>query len=61
VTEDRNYLVNMSAKRYHLNPPWEECNTDDAGDDLFLRTSEQMESPEYKDFEFCKVCETKPR
>jgi hypothetical protein len=55
------FLVNFSAKRYHLNPPWEECNTDQAGMDKQIRTEEQMQSDEYKDFVFCKYCKTKPR
>jgi hypothetical protein len=55
------YLVNFSAKRIHFNPPWEECNTDDAGDDKQVRSEEQIKEPAYADFTFCKICKSKPR
>jgi hypothetical protein len=55
------YLVNFSAKRIHYNPPWEECNTDDAGEDKQVRTEEQIKEDEYKGFSFCKICKNRPR
>ena len=40
--EPRSFVVNPSAKRYHYNPPWEECNTDDAGLDKVVLTRKQL-------------------
>lgn len=60
--EPRSFVVNPSAKRYHYNPPWEECNTDDAGLDKVVLTRKQLKDlPNFADYELCKICESKPR
>ncbi len=61
VASPHNFVVNPSAKRYHYNPPWEECNIDDAGADRRVITAKQLREPPYADFKLCKICEAKTR
>lgn len=55
------YAVNFSGKRIHYNPPWEDCNIDDAGNDVQIRSEEQIKGEEYASFDFCKICKARPR
>ena len=54
------YLINFSGKVVHLNPPWEDCNTDalDSGEKA-VRSLAQL--PEYRaqDYTLCKKCHPK--
>jgi hypothetical protein len=64
VTEPRNrkMVVNVSAQKLHWYPAWEECNIDDAGEDVIVMDEESVaKSAELSEFTMCKICESKPR